>query len=185
MNEILFAEKLAKRLRAQITNYEIDTKISLLYSISFDDEGGLDLHLGEDLRPKRGKGKGFEQDLLIYNNVEGNTSLVPRVIIELKFGKVGTHAAIIYSEKLRLIKNIYPYVRYGLVLGGMSVIPPRVLRHGQEFDFIQTISFPFKAAELKKLLRMLKKEANLSKKLSKIFNGKKKLKFLHRQVRMS
>ena len=71
MNESLFAEKLAKKLRTQITNYEVDTKISLLYSISFDDEGGLDLHLGDDLRPKRGKGKGFEQDLLIYNTVEG------------------------------------------------------------------------------------------------------------------
>ena len=185
MNESIFAEKLAKKLRMRITNFKIDTKTSLLYSISFDDEGNLDLHLGEDLRPKRGKGKGFEQDVLIYNIVGGDTSLVPRVIMELKFGKVGTHSAIIYSEKLRLIKSIYPYVRYGLILGGMPEIPPRVLRHGQGFDFIQTVSFPFRSSELNKLVRLLKKEANLSKKLAKIFNGKKKLKFLHRQVRMS
>lgn len=185
MNESIFAEKLSKRLKKRITNFDIGTGISVLYSISFDDNGELDLHLGEDLRPKRGKGKGFEQDILIYNVVEGDTSLVPRVIMELKFGKVGTHSAIIYSEKLRLIKSIYPYVRYGLILGGMPEIPPRVLRLGQDFDFIQTVSFPFKIAEISKLLRMLKKEANLSKKLAKIFNGKKRLKFLHRQIRMS
>ena len=185
MNESLFAEKLAKKLRMQITNLEIDTKISLLYSISFDDEGNLDLHLGEDLRPKRGKGKGFEQDILIYNIADGKTSLVPRVIAEVKYEKVGTHSAIVYTEKLRRIKSIYPYVRYGLILGKIPHIPARVLRFGQEFDFIQTISFPFRSSELNKLVRLLKKEANLSKKLAKILTGKKKLKCIHRQIRMS
>ena len=52
ISEGMFAEKLATKLRKQITNFEIDTKISLLYSISFDDKGKLDLHL-RDLYPHR------------------------------------------------------------------------------------------------------------------------------------
>lgn len=87
---------------------------------------GVDIDSGE---PIRGGGKGFEQDILIYESTpEGNTSFIPRVIPEVKLNGITSHDVIVYSEKANRIKRIYPYARYGLLLAGMKTIPGRVLR---------------------------------------------------------
>jgi hypothetical protein len=46
--------------------YSIETKRSLLYAISFDDEGELQLGQNSALEPTRGGGTRFEQDLLLF-----------------------------------------------------------------------------------------------------------------------
>lgn len=85
-------------------------------------------------------GPDSSKDVLIFNrSTDGDTSIVPRVVIELKFGGVTTHDTIVYSEKARRIKAVYPFVRYGLVLGHHKKVPARVLRLGTEFDFIVAV----------------------------------------------
>src|SRR5262245_23235809 len=101
-----FGEKLAKRLRSSIPGkYSIETKLTLLYVISFDDQGSLNLVQNADGEPTRGGGTGFEQDLLIFEHIShGETRIIPRVSVELKFGSVTTHDSIVYSEKARRIR---------------------------------------------------------------------------------
>ena len=89
---------------------------------------GVDKDSGQ---PLRGSGRGFEQDILIYDESDkGHTSVVPRVVLEVKVGSVSTHDVIVYSEKADRIRRVYPYVRYGFVLAGLKSIPGRV-RLGQ------------------------------------------------------
>ena len=84
---------------------------------------GVDPDTGE---PIRGRGRGFEQDILVFDEVaEAHTSVIPRIVAELKFGNVTTHDVIVYSEKADRIRRVYPYIRYGFVLGGMKHIPGR------------------------------------------------------------
>lgn len=183
--ETEFGEQLKRRLRPLLpAKYYIETKRSLLYAVAFDDDGKL--HLGQNAakEPTRGRGTGFEQDLLIFERTTGGeTSVVPRVSIELKFRHVTTHDSIVYSEKARRIRAIYPYVRYGLILGGVPVIPPRTLRLGAEFDFVVAVPERVTEQSLARLVRLLRKEVRLSKKMTDVLKGRKRVALLHRDIR--
>lgn len=166
--------------------YCIETKRSLLYAISFDDEGELQLGQNSALEPTRGGGTGFEQDLLLFERASGGkaaTSIIPRVSVELKVGGVTTHDSIVYSEKARRIRAIYPFVRYGLILGGLDHIPGRTLRLGTEFDFIVAMPTPIRKATLGRLGKLLRLELRLSRKLTAILRGRDKVAALHRSLR--
>ena len=183
--EEAFAEKLAKRLRPLVpARYNVETKRSLLYAVSFGDDGVLQLGQNMDREPMRGGGTGFEQDLLVFERAsDGDTSVVPRVSVELKFGGMSTHDAIVYSEKARRIRSIYPYVRYGLILGGMRSIPARTLRLGTEFDFIVAVPERLKPASLTRIAKLLRKELRLSRRLTAVLRGTRKIGLLHRDLR--
>jgi len=182
-----FAVDLAGRLRALVPKpYEVETKRSLLYAVSFGDDGKLHLGQNDQLEPTRGGGTGFEQDLLVFERVDGgNTSIVPRVSVEIKFGQMTTHDAIVYSEKAKLIRTIYPFIRYGLVLGRLPHIPPRTLRLGTEFDFIAAVAAPIEKQDVTKIAALLMDEVRLSCSMTSILRGQTKVVFLHRQLSFS
>jgi len=183
--EDAFGEKLAKRLRPMLPQrYSIETKRSLLYAISFDDHGVLQLGQNADLEPTRGGGTGFEQDLLVFERASGGqTGIIPRVSVELKFGGVSTHDSIVYSEKARRIRAIYPFVRYGLILGGLAYIPGRTLRLGTEFDFILATPDRITARALTRIAKLLRLELRLSGKMTAVLRGRQKIAVLHRSLR--
>lgn len=185
-SETAFGERLETRLRPLLPRqYEIGTKRSLLYAVSFDDGGRLQLGQDGQREPTRGGGTGFEQDLLIFERVRdetADTAIVPRVSVELKFGGVSTHDAIVYSEKARRIRAIYPFVRYGLVLGGLTAIPGRTLRLGTEFDFIVALPTPIRKGALERVVRMLRRELQLSRKLTNILRGRDRVSILYRSL---
>jgi hypothetical protein len=182
--EATFAERLAKRLRPLIPRkYDIDTKRSLLYAVSFDDKGKLQLGQNDDREPKRGGGTGFEQDLLVFERSrKGDTAIIPRVSVELKFGGVTTHDSMVYSEKARRIRAVYPFVRYGLILGDLDRIPGRTLRLGTEFDFVVAMPTRLRSAALDRLAKLLHAELRLSRKLTAILRGRERVAVLHRSV---
>ena len=189
-SEEAFGERLAKRLRPLVPQkYHIETKRSLLYAISFDDKGRLELGQDSAQQPTRGGGTGFEQDLLLFERVTGDesvrTAIIPRVSVELKFGGVSTHDSIVYSEKARRIRAIYPFVRYGLILGGLQHIPGRTLRLGTEFDFVLALPIPVREATLMRVAKLLRTELRLSRKLTDILSGRDKVASLHRSLRHS
>ncbi|HRN54324.1 MAG TPA: hypothetical protein PK788_12585 [Gemmatimonadaceae bacterium] len=183
-SESAFGERLAKRLRPLIASkYRIETKKSLLYAAPFDDEGRLELGQDAKKQPIRGGGTGFEQDLLVYEWFpNGDTSVVPRVVVELKFGAINTHDSIVYSEKARRIRQLYPYLRYGLVLGGLKAIPGRTLRLGSEFDFIAALPTPIQEPALLRLAKLLRSELAVSRSLSAVLKGKKPVAVFHRAL---
>jgi hypothetical protein len=183
--EDAFANRLAKRLRALIPRkYQIDTKRTLLYALSFDDRGALQLGQNERREPTRGGGTGFEQDLLVFEeSTRGDTRIVPRVSVELKFGGVTTHDSIVYSEKARRIRTIYPFVRYGLVLGGLRHIPGRTLRLGTEFDFVVAMPARLQSSTLTRLAKLLRDELRLSRRMTAVLRGRDRVAVLHRRTR--
>jgi len=167
---------------------KIETGISLLYTITFDDSGNLTVPLDDQRRPKRGGGAGFQQDILMFENAPPSaeapgairTSIVPRVIAEVKLGSVTTHAVITYSEKARRIRTIYPFARYELILGGVSKVPGRVLRLGQEFDFIVVLNNPPEESEIRALSDLLQEECQTSKDVARMLSGESNVTTLHR-----
>lgn len=184
MTESEFGEELADLLRARIGGkLEIETRRSLLYTVAFDDEGRLLLGLNDKREPVRGGGTGFEQDLVIFlRTPSGDTSIVPRVIIELKFGGVTTHDTIVYSEKARRIKVIYPFARYGLVLGQHPKVPPRVLRLGSEFDFIVAVDANPSPEQEHHLTALLVEEIGLSEGMIGVLNGRSAVRSFRRKL---
>lgn len=173
MNEAKFADLLLARLRPVLTPHIVKLKCSLLYDLSFDHKGSVAMGVDPDSgEPIRGGGRGFEQDILVFDQVaDGQTSVVPRIVAELKYGSVTTHDVIVYSEKADRIRRVYPYVRYGLVIGGFDHIPGRVLRLGQRFDFIATISTELSENQLTGLCKLMREEAEASVTLTDMLFG--------------
>jgi hypothetical protein len=178
MNESDFTELLIQELRPRLRPHKVEAKRSLLYDLSFDHLGtvafGVDPETGT---PIKGGGRGFEQDLLVFDEVESkgaNTSVIPRVVAELKYGGVNTHDVIVYSEKADRIRRVYPYVRYGFVLGGLWNIPGRALRLGQRFDFITSISPELRPEELRAFCDMMCDEAAASASITELLFEQKK-----------
>ena len=144
MNEKEFITEFIAELDLHLEPCLIAHHKPLLYDLTVDDDGIIRMGVDDSGEPVRGHGKGFEQDILIYESRDVGdlpvkpcvVTVVPRVVAEVKFNSVTTHDAIVYSEKARRIRTVYPYLRYGLILGGLKTIPGRVLRLGQGFDFI-------------------------------------------------
>lgn len=184
LTEHEFGEQLASALKLPARAGHIGCHKSLLYALSIESDGNVRMRVDADSgEPVRGGGKGFEQDVLIWEAVDGpQTSIIPRVSIELKLNGVSTHDAIVYSEKARRLRAIYPYARFGLVLGNIPNIPGRVLRLGNEFDFIFALQFPFAQREIAALRKLLIKEAALSRRLARLQEKGTKVRFLHRKL---
>lgn len=144
MKENAFADDLVLRLKWEHDRYKLATRKAVLYELAIDDDGVVDMGVDNDIgEPVRGQGKGFQQDVLIYEEKwDGHTSVIPRVIVEVKLDRVTTHDAIVYSQKAGRIKRIYPYVRFGMLMGGMKAIPRRVLRLEEHFDFMFVVDNP-------------------------------------------
>ncbi len=137
------AKKIRDKLDKKLKNYETKVKKNLLYNIPIDSKGEIELDLKEDGEAKRGH-NAFQQDILVYEEKEARSDMcevkvIPRVAMELSMNKVSTHTAIQYSKKASMLKSIYPYLRYILVIFGKSEIDKRVLKHGEDFDAIVTL----------------------------------------------
>ena len=62
-------------------------------------------------------------------------------MVEAKVDSITTHDAITYSQKAANHRSVFPYLRYGIMLGNRQhyPLPGRLYRHGTQFDFM--ISF--------------------------------------------
>src|SRR5262249_49381139 len=113
--------------------YRVDSGISLLYKLHFDGAGKLCPDNYQT--PMRGQ-LAFETDILIRD------ARVPLVAIELKLGHFTTHDVLTYSTKALKHKELYPYLRYGFVVGGMNKIQNRFFTHNSGFDFAFVFADP-------------------------------------------
>jgi hypothetical protein len=179
-----FTDALADKLRGALKPHIVGRKMSLLYDLSFDDKGRVALGVDPDSgEPVRGRGRGFEQDILVYDEVkEAHTSVLPRIVAEVKFGNVTTHDVMVYSEKADRIRRVYPYLRYGFILGGMSSIPGRVLRLGQRFDFMVALGAHLGRGDMIKFIKLMREEAEISGQLCALLFGKGKPTLFRRSV---
>ncbi len=96
-----------------------------------------------------------------------------------------SHDAIVYSEKAKRIKQIYPFVRFGLLLAGMSSVPGRVLRLEDNFDFMLVVNNPPSPDELNGLRSLFNDELQASNDLADILFHKKKVKSLRKVLNVA
>jgi len=113
----------------------------------------------------------YETDLIVYEEKSGK--YIPRVIIEAKYERINTHAAIAYCEKAQRHKNLMPQLRYGMMLGNWKnrPLPGRLLRNGTNFDFMFRFeeSTP-KGNEWKVFVEMIFREIEYSKQLEEVLH---------------
>jgi hypothetical protein len=139
---------------------------ALLYQVTVDNQLSLTV---DPKRPMRGN-SAFQTDLCVFE-AKDEDLLIPRVVMEFKI-RITTHDVLTYSAKARKHKQVYSYLRYGLVASDEAVIPSRVFTHNEALDFCAAVA-DCKSAGLKELLgALLTAEIESSRRLEEIGFGK-------------
>ncbi|PJK11234.1 hypothetical protein CO608_01890 [Lysobacteraceae bacterium NML08-0793] len=152
--------------------YEVRRGAALLYRIMVDDQLAIQANPRE---PKRGS-SAFQTDLCVFEQrslADNEVIFIPRVVLEFKTS-VTTHDVLTYSTKARKHKQIYPYLRYGMVASSHKEIPGRFFSHNEALDFFAAVEGMENEFEgfLKELLS---NELEYSKSLEKIAFDKKEV----------
>lgn len=130
MTEQEFSNILARALRKALRGYSVSVSDALIYKVIVNQDGKF--HPKNPAQPKRGQ-LSFQTDILIKKKD------IPLVVIETKIDDFSTHDVLTYSTKAVKHKEIYPYLRYGFVVGKSKVIGNKFFTHNQGFDFALAI----------------------------------------------
>ena len=175
-------EKIQKALQAYNPNLAVEVGQRLLYAYQ--------ARSYKKQRPESQERKYYQTDVLVSEKVpDTDQEWTPRVIIEAKIDRIGTHGAITYSQKAADQKSVHPYLRYGILLGNFERLPGRLLQHGFNFDFMVPWKNAFEPSEeeCKDLIKLICEEVRSSQQLEKLFFDSKKrdrerYTFLHRPL---
>lgn len=167
MNEGQFRKKVLEELKRNLPQYTVNEGENLLYKLIIDPQGNL--QPSNFANPKRGQ-LAFQTDLLIRNNK------VPLVVVETKFGGFSTHDVLTYSTKAMKHKEVYPYIRYGLVVGGRSKIDRKFFTHNAGFDF--AVAMENTEDDLKELVEILKKQIQNAELMLSVLKNKEVRKYV-------
>ena len=107
----------------------IERSASLLYQVMVDNTLALTVDVKS---PKRGNAA-FQTDLCVFERKNEEVS-IPRVVLEFKT-RITTHDVLTYSAKATKHKQVYPYLRYGIVASDETAVPGRLFNHNQSLDF--------------------------------------------------
>ena len=139
---------------------------ALLYQVTVNNR--LELTV-DPKKPTRGQ-SAFQTDLCIFERLADGTE-IPRVVLEFK-SSLTTHDVLTYSAKARKHKQVYPYLRYGLIIGSENNIPGRFFTHNEALDFCAAAG-TFKQARIFELFSsLLRSEIAASRKLEKVIFGR-------------
>ena len=167
MTETEWASQIARRLAKHFQKFRVEAGKRLIYANEIREYGKLQPHY-KDMK--------YETDILLYQETKSG-GWIPRVVIETKVSRIGTHEAITYSQKSATHKQVHPYLRYGIFLGnrGHLALPGRLFRHGAHFDFMLSWKrYRPTEPEWKALTSIVRQEITASKKLEKlIFDSRK------------
>lgn len=138
---------------------------ALLYEVTVDNRLRVCI---DPKAPKRGR-SAFQTDLCIFDEVAPDVH-IPRVVMEFKT-RITTHDVLTYSAKARKHKQIYPYLRYGIVASGESTVSRRFFRPNEALDYCLAVA-PFQGEQLHDALAaMLREEVAASRQLERITAG--------------
>lgn len=153
----------------------------LLYEIKVDNNLEV-MDLERVRKPTRGS-SAFQTDLCIFEERSADV-LIPRVVIEFKT-RITTHDVLTYSAKATKHKQIYPYLRYGIVASGERTVPGRVFTHNEGLDFFASVA-GLEGRGLKAFLAtLLTAEIASSRCLEGIAFGKVKTRLFRTEVLLS
>jgi hypothetical protein len=118
----------------------------------------------------------FATDFIVIEDYPDG-SWKPRVVVEAKVGGVTTHDAITYSHKAANHRSVFPYLRYGMMLGKRQhyPLPGRLYRHGTQFDFMISFKEHQLSTEERKAFRnLLLEEVHASRALENMIYESRK-----------
>lgn len=107
---------------------------ALLYQVTVDNQLSLTVNVK---RPARGN-SAFQTDLCVFEKKTDEVS-IPRVVMEFKT-RITTHDVLTYSAKAMKHKQVYPYLRYGIIASSEAAVPGRLFTHNESLDFCATVS---------------------------------------------
>ena len=165
-------------------NYISVKKANLLYEITVDNNLEVTVDPKE---PMRGQ-IAFQTDFCIFSKKyilmkkKKKEILLPRVVFEFK-NDISTHDVITYSNKATRHKQIYPYLRYGLVIYNRPEIPRKFFIHNEGIDFFLAIKRTNK--NLNTILKdIIKREIKMSKILESTIFGYKKFGYFGTDIKL-
>lgn len=89
------------------------------------------------------------------------------MVMEFK-SRITTHDVITYSTKARKHKQVYPYLRYGVIVANESTVPGRFFTHNEALDFCVAAA-TYKAKRVHEIFAtLLRDEVATSRRLEKI-----------------
>lgn len=91
-------------------------------------------------------------------------NILPLVVIETKIRRFSTHDVLTYSIEAQKHKKIYPYMRYGLLIGNSNVAYNRFFTHNSGFDFALAIK-DIETESINKLIQVINSQIESAKKL--------------------
>jgi len=97
-------------------------------------------------------------------------------VIEVKKAGITTHSLLTYAAKAERHKQVYPYLRYGIVVGrSPGGVERKWLFHGSQFDFMVALaSFLPTKREADHLAAILTEEVQMSRRLGEILASPRK-----------
>ncbi len=138
---------------------------ALLYQVTVDNKLALTV---DPKQPMRGD-SAFQTDLCVFDQ-KSDGVVIPRVVLEFKTS-ITTHDVITYSAKARKHKQVYPYLRYGIIMSGVATVPKRVFVHNESLDFAAAVQ-DMNGTELQEFfVRLFAVEVAASKQLENIAFG--------------
>jgi len=165
--EDIFRDEIVGRLNGIFSTrgtYKAVPKANLWYRLQLKDDGTRD---PSDEQPMRGR-NAFQQDIVLFEKKTGS----PRLVIETKVKGCSTDQAIAYSTRAHLLKQVYPFLRYILLIGNAGNFTYKLIKHGEFFDAIKTIRFDPSSKIVEKdfesFLELLEREIEISQKLGEI-----------------
>jgi hypothetical protein len=174
MKEIEFQDLMVELINNELDNNKFIAHRgkALLYELKVNEN--LEV-IGDPINPKRGRGA-FETDVAIFEK-KGNLE-VPFIIIEVK-ERLTTHDVITYNNKASRHKEVYPFLRYGMLAYGLDSIPKRFFKHNKDLDFFLAAKEHSKdKKQLQKILsELIKNELKIFKNIQKILHDKDKSDF--------
>ena len=154
----------------------IERAAPLLYQVTVDNA----LRLTVDPRSPRRGTSAFQTDLCVFETLTSGV-VIPRVVLEFKT-KITTHDVLTYSAKARKHKQVYPYLRYGVILSEERHIAGRVFNHNESLDFGAAVG-QLADHELREFFAALfEEEIAASKRLETVFFGSPKARLFRNEV---
>jgi len=173
------AKEVADRLLEKPT-FLVRQGAALLYQVTVNNKLELTVN---PARPVRGD-SAFQTDLCIFQNLKNinNEEIsIPRVVLEFKT-RITTHDVLTYSAKAAKHKQVYPYLRYGIVAEKMSAVPGRLFTHNQSLDFCACVA-ELEGEELENFFsKLLRAEIETSRLLEDIAFGSIRTRLFRNEV---
>jgi hypothetical protein len=186
MNKKEFVKKFAGCINPMLPSdkYELIEGKNLFYELTLNRK----LEVENIENQTRGK-SAFQTDLILYekNDKDG----FPLVVFEFKM-KPSTHDIMVYSAKARKQKQIYPWLRYGMLICGTNDIPIRkFLKHNEFLDFCVSVKNIINEEvipnniEIDKIIKFINSEINDAKNLERIHFETTKVNFYQKRIELS